>query len=537
MNKIHSFIALFFFLFPFFSCSNEEVYVNPNWEFSSTSVRFDANGGNCKFIVQSSVDWAIDSIRVDWFSVDVNSGSFGITEINISVDENLSSEGRNYKLRFYFNDRVEFVDIIQSAMPILTFDISDSIKLSCGDTLFTIDINKNISYSFDFVPHDVDWLRIGSNWGNKFDKEYVSSQVSLSNSKQVYIDVDANFSGITRCVQIIIKNVAYNLSDTLHISQISGEKNFYSDKDYVLLQKADVGGVDLVLMGDGFTKEDMLHNGEYIEVMNQTMENFFSIEPYKSYRKYFNVYAVIAVSEDEECGSGKTKFKTKFGSGTAISCDDETVFEYADVIDELKTGNPINVILPLNIDKYAGTAYLYSNGNSIALCPMSNESPPNDFEGIVHHEAGGHGFGFLCDEYVYYNSEIPSSRIKDIKEWQEYGFYLNLDFTDNLEDILWHDFIGMDKYSNVGAYEGGYEYSYGVWRCEDNSCMNNNIPYYNVQSRWCIVKRIMELSGLEFNMDEFIENDFPSKYDEGNKLFNVWNDSYFQPLGKPELIK
>ena len=46
----------------------------------------------------------------------------------------------------------------------------------------------------------------------------------------------------------------------------------------------------------------------------------------------------------------------------------------------------------------------------------------------------------------------------------------------------------------MGVYEGGYEYQYGVWRSEENSCMNNNVPYFNVQSRWAIVNRIMKFS-------------------------------------------
>lgn len=185
----------------------------------------------------------------------------------------------------------------------------------------------------------------------------------------------------------------------------------------------------------------------------------------------------------------------------------------------------------LNSDKYAGTAYLYQDGNSIALCPMSTAEPPNDFEGIVHHEAGGHAFGFLCDEYVYNQSEMPEERKNSIKEWQKQGFHLNLDFTNDLDKILWKDFIGIDKYTPVGAYEGGYEYQFGVWRSEENSYMNNNIPYYNVQSRWCIVNRIMQLSDIEFTIQDFIKNDNPI-YPTGSRGLNNWDD--FVPLGNPK---
>lgn len=164
---------------------------------------------------------------------------------------------------------------------------------------------------------------------------------------------------------------------------------------------------------------------------------------------------------------------------------------------------------------------------------MSSESSPNDFEGLIHHEAGGHGFGFLCDEYVYYQKNIPASRKQDIKEWQKLGFQMNLDFTNDPSSILWKDFIGLDKYKQVGAYEGGYEYQYGVWRSEENSCMNNNVPYFNVQSRWSIVKRIMQLSEKEFTIRDFIEND--------NVVPDIVTrnivDKSFKPLGEPIWIR
>lgn len=63
--------------------------------------------------------------------------------------------------------------------------------------------------------------------------------------------------------------------------------------------------------------------------------------------------------------------------------------------------------------------------------------------------------------------------------------------------------------------------------------MNNNIPYYNVQSRWCIVNRIMQLSDIEFSVQDFINNDNPV-YPVSGRALNVWED--FRPLGNPVWI-
>ena len=87
----------------------------------------------------------------------------------------------------------------------------------------------------------------------------------------------------------------------------------------------------------------------------------------------------------------------------------------------------------------------------------------------------------------------------------------------------------------MGAYEGGYEYQYGVWRSEANSCMNNNIPYFNVQSRWSIVTRIMKLAEMDFSVQNFIETDcVTSWYDTAR---SATSETVLPPLGNPIWIE
>ena len=47
----------------------------------------------------------------------------------------------------------------------------------------------------------------------------------------------------------------------------------------------------------------------------------------------------------------------------------------------------------------------------------------------------------------------------------------------------------------------------GGFRTEQNSCMNNNIPYYSAISRQAIVERIMEYAGEEFSFEEWKAKD------------------------------
>lgn len=408
-------------------------------------------------------------------------------------------------------------------------------KYSIGDSaqIIKLKVSCNVDYSINIAVEADDWIKQAF---NGIPKDEGGKLIEVFGSyRTLIVEVEENNTNKERHAEIIISNEAYKLSDTLSIIQ-SARKDYYTDGKYQKVQEGSRGNTNLIIMGDGFTKKDLMYNGRYKTIMQQAADYFFSIDPYKSYRDYFNVYAVVAESEEEGVGEKgtwketKNKFGSAFGTGTEIVCNSDLVFEYARKVKELPADKPLTIIVVLNSTKYAGTTYLYSNGNSIALCPMSDEPSPNDFEGLIHHEAGGHGFGFLCDEYVYYQTTMPESRKQDIRKWQKLGYQMNLDFTNDPSAILWESFLGMKKYSKVGAYEGGYEYQYGVWRSEENSCMNNNIPYFNVQSRWSIVRRIMELSGKEFSISDFIEND-NFIYPESTETRSV---KEFIPLGSPK---
>ena len=57
---------------------------------------------------------------------------------------------------------------------------------------------------------------------------------------------------------------------------------------------------------------------------------------------------------------------------------------------------------------------------------------------------------------------------------------------------------------------------------------------FNVQSRWSIVKRIMTISGTDFSISDFMENDVVNK-PVGSRSENMPEN--FIPLGEPVMIK
>lgn len=522
MKKVFYLICL---LQLFISCSKEEEQL-PYFNLSDTSLSFAWEGGTQVIVLESNVEWNMITELPEWLDMNVISDE----TIEIEVSPNNTDDKRECKLVFCADGQDYLLLIVQGVREKLAIKGLKEYTLSSEGANINVELEQNVAYYIDFIDDAETWIHQLSS----------GSLGGFSNSSLSFL-IDENQNKFKRVGKIAFINKEYLLSDTLMVIQEGGLVTWYLDGEYKQIQKTSKGDANLVVLGDGFLFNALREGGVYEKTVNEAISCFFSIEPYKSYRDYFNVYMVVAESEEEGVGeksffggsSVNNKFGTAYGSGTEIVCNDELIFEYARKVKELPEDKPITVLVVLNSNKYAGTAYLYPDGNSIALCPMSTEEPPNDFEGIIHHEVGGHAFGFLLDEYVYNQSEMPEERKKEIKEWQKMGYQMNLDFTDDLSKIIWKDFIGIDKYASVGAYEGGYEYQFGVWRSEENSCMNNNIPYYNVQSRWSIVKRIMELSEIEFSVQNFIENDNPV-YPTDSRAFNSWKS--FVPLGNPVWI-
>lgn len=382
------------------------------------------------------------------------------------------------------------------------------------------DHDYNPEYTYTIEPEVASWCQVKKS----------------EDSKLLFVSVSANDTKVGREAKINIRSSV--LTTTVRVIQQEDGLTYYADGEYVRLQTASAGkGVNVAIMGDGFTKADLLKDGRYENLANQTMEHFFNIEPYKSNRKYFNVYMIFAQSEEAGVNGEipgitiNNRFGSIYGEGTNIDWSDSICEVYLNLIPELRDVVEMTTILFLNSSKYAGTARLYSSGFCIAACPISKEAPPYDFEGLVHHEAGGHAFGLLADEYIY-GGEASEDVKAEVFLWQKFGCYRNISLTNDLSRVPWSDFIGKEKYTYVGAYEGAFLYQSGIWRPEKVSCMDINIPYYNAPSRWAIVDRIRRLAGEPYTFEDFMQSDNVAPWTETKTK----SQKSYPPLGKPVLI-
>lgn len=310
--------------------------------------------------------------------------------------------------------------------------------------------------------------------------------------------------------------------DYTHECSVSQYGYEYGEDEWITLQKAtkgNNGGINIVLLGDGFNAKDIA-SGKYLKDIKQEVEYFFGIEPYKTYRDYFNVYTAIPLSTESGIGTVNTirynRFNTTFTGGVGLKADYDEVFDYALGAPTVNKGN-LNqtlIIMVPNSTDYGGICQMWEDGSAIAFCPQSTYGYPLDTRGVIQHEAGGHGFGKLGDEYIYHNAFIDfcgcscCGHVLEFNAAKSLGWYDNLELTGKMHSVGWSHLIFDNRYNDiVDIYEGGYMHNRGVFRSEPNSCMNNDIPYYSTISRESIVKRIKAYAGETYSFEDFVKND------------------------------
>lgn len=321
------------------------------------------------------------------------------------------------------------------------------------------------------------------------------------------------------------------ISVTQEAANVGISTDYSQNKKVFQLQQHSQGlGIPLIFMGDGFLDKE-IENGYYRQVMEKGMENFFTEEPVKSLRDYFDIWYVNVVSANNAFGDN---YSTAFncwleGNGsTLIEGNHERVMEYAMNVPTLKENpnlfNEATCIVILNTEEYAGTCYFgFNNGIqtinlAIGYCPMIYGMEDDMFRRVLCHECIGHGFSKLLDEYSYQEmGKIPTSEISETQKMQELGWAANVDFTNDRNSVLWSKFLkdsryqGKDNYDEtLGIYEGACTYWSGAYRPTNESMMRSNMHGFNAPSREAIYKRVMSTAygkEWEYNYEEFVAFD------------------------------
>ena len=304
------------------------------------------------------------------------------------------------------------------------------------------------------------------------------------------------------------------------------ESRYHQDKGSLELQAATAGytPLNIVIVGDGYQKKDLLKGGKFERSARSAMEAFFGVEPYKSFRDRFRVMMVAYESVDEglsvENGTQKdTYFKSYYksssdtyvnlsgGDYTSVSnvvrndlgwSDDATYYRTI-VIMLINTSEGIGSNAAVYRAAYPNTSTLGEPYASFAFSMVTANN--TETSNLIRHEAGGHAFGRLGDEY-------PSKTWgSDVNDSHDIGWYRNITVDQSLWN--WNDFIGRSGYEDVTYYQPNDSYWCPIDHTQYNSIMYNNTNKFNAPCRQIIYERIIkQTEGYNaYSWENFLEYD------------------------------
>jgi hypothetical protein len=244
----------------------------------------------------------------------------------------------------------------------------------------------------------------------------------------------------------------------------------------------------LVVMSDGYTAAEM---PKYRAHLDKHLNVLWSIEPFRSYRNYINVYSVEIVSgqsgircDPDVPGSEKrvTPLGATFQGGCGnpnargILVNQNTAREYA------KRATPAfdQILVITNTDTYGGIGggvATTSGGNSLGVL-------------ITPHELG-HSLGRLQDEYTYRERGVPGGRYTGGEPASVHHTLLTEEQI-RTENKKWFRWLGDESESGgrIGRFEGGQYTTMGIWRPSKHSMMISIGYYFDQVSRERMVERI-----------------------------------------------
>lgn len=309
------------------------------------------------------------------------------------------------------------------------------------------------------------------------------------------------------------------------------QENYYAEGDVVLWKESNLpAGQDpvvIVVMGDGFVQNDYAVGGFFDTKADEMLEGLFAVEPYKTYRDYFEVYKLVLLSNERgitvtapridgtpvRTVDTRLKLSVDGDNSTIIHLDPEAILrEAVEVVGESELIRTAVIVLS-NTTTTAGTCYMYDGTCCVAASTLGD----NHIETNIH-ECGGHGIAKLGDEYENEpDAAISPDEAVAIEEIRNgmggvWNYLGNIDLTGSYDAVHWKHYFNLSGY-DVDLYEGGNYYGYGVWRGSYNTIMRYHWEdvWFNAPSREAIVRRIMKTAGVEFDFTEFLAKDVEAK--------------------------
>ncbi len=525
-------------------------------EFADSRVTVEGLRNNdVKVRFSATSNW-VASVDSDWMTAFPMAGKAGDAEITlIAKSSNVTGEDRECTLTVKSGDAEESITVVQGATDVLLLEKSEIIVSPEGEQVH-LKFSSNVSgrmVLYTYTDNVRDWIL-----------PVKDANTKAMDSYEYILEVVANPDHDSRSAEFYIEIVnpdnpdeTYIASEIITIFQegipVDTSTDYSSDGTWKQIHTHTAGaGVPIVLMGDGFADVDIA-SGYYEKIMQKAMDNLFSEEPMNSLRDYFDVWYVTAVSRNNAFGDGySTCFGCKFDEegSSRITGSENTVLTYIYKVPALASMEQLCktlAIVLLNSSVYAGTTGFGFDGFDefgLAFCPVVDGPESERFRSVLVHEAIGHGFAKLYDEYAYetYGNISISTMDQVLRLQNNYGWAANVSVYN--PDVPWKRMLSDERYALpdaygevLGIYEGACTYWTGAWRPTDDSMMRTNRHGFNAPSREAIYKRTMKSA---FGKDwEYVYEDFVT-FDQTHlpqpsvtSLGVAENNNDFRPLPAP----
>ena len=370
-------------------------------------------------------------------------------------------------------------------------------------------------------------------------KDYMLSSSGAGVSQSGNIFTFAENTGAERTAnvdcQATISGVSLNYYKSFTLTQRAVNaplvRSYYTHAQKVALKQANASGCsnyfNIVILGDGYKMKDLAVGGKFERSARSAMDSFFAIEPYATFKDRFNVYMMTYESTDEgtditSSGVAKNTYFNSYckgGGNTAAFVDATgesrviTAVQGAVGTSDAAYYRSIAILL-VNTDENAGsTGYPFrdyksgfANGYaSFAIAVLAANSTGTN--GLVKHEAGGHAFGRLADEYYTKGNTASAANKTDLSNWHAKGWYWNV----NPSNTQSYYKFNVTSYSSdeLSFIEGAWGYEYGMYRPTQGGMMQGSTGVFNAPSRHAIYHRIItESQGVgAYNINNFLQYD------------------------------
>ena len=195
--------------------------------------------------------------------------------------------------------------------------------------------------------------------------------------------------------------------------------------------------VDLLILGDGYTKDDA---AKFRSDARHFTDILFNTEPFKRRRKDFNVRAIQALSRESGIDQPDKKIWVDHALGTTYNSFGSARYVLTtanEKIRDLASEVPYDFILILvNANRYGGGGIF----QLYATCFATGETPATAWQAdyVFVHEFG-HSFAGLGDEY--YSSSVAYNDFyqKGIEPWEP-----NIASDISRDNLKWRDLVNAD---------------------------------------------------------------------------------------------